>query len=45
MRGGASHVELDREFAVHLEIDDGKVVRIHGFNAWEEALEAAGLSE
>jgi ketosteroid isomerase-like protein len=43
MRGGASHVELDQEFAVHLEIDRGKVVRIHGFLVWQEALEAAGL--
>jgi ketosteroid isomerase-like protein len=45
MRGGASHVELDQEFAVHLEIDRRKVVRVHGFLAWQEALEAAGLRE
>jgi ketosteroid isomerase-like protein len=45
MRGGASHVELDQEFAVQLQIDGGKVVRIHGFLAWQEALEAAGLEE
>jgi ketosteroid isomerase-like protein len=45
MRGGASHVELDQEFAVQLEIDGGRVVRIHGFLAWQEALEAAGLEE
>jgi ketosteroid isomerase-like protein len=45
LRGGASHVELDQEFAVHLQIDGGKIVRIQGFLAWQEALEAAGLSE
>jgi ketosteroid isomerase-like protein len=43
MRGGASHVELDQEFAIHLLMDGGKVVRIQGFLAWQEALEAAGL--
>jgi hypothetical protein len=45
MRGGASHVELDQEFAVQLEMDAGRVVRIRGFLAWQEALEVAGLSE
>jgi ketosteroid isomerase-like protein len=45
LRGGASHVELDQEFAVHLQIDGGKFVRIQGFLAWQEALEAAGLRE
>jgi ketosteroid isomerase-like protein len=45
MRGGASHVELDQEFAVRLEIDGGKVVRIQGFLGWQDALEAAGLEE
>ena len=44
LRGGASHVELDQEFAVHLLIDDGKIARIQGFPSWREALEA-GLSE
>ena len=45
LRGGASHVELDQEFAVHLVMDGGKIARIQGFVAWQEALEAAGLEE
>jgi ketosteroid isomerase-like protein len=45
LRGGASHVELDQEFAVRLLIEGGKIVRIDGFRTWQEALEAAGLSE
>ena len=45
LTGGASHVELNQEFAVHLQIDGGRFVRIRGFLAWREALEAAGLSE
>ena len=45
LRGGASQVELDQEFAVHLLIDGGKIARIQGFSEWREALEAAGLEE
>jgi ketosteroid isomerase-like protein len=45
LRGGASHMELDQEFAVRLLIDGGKFVRIEGFRTWREALEAAGLLE
>jgi len=45
MRGGASHVELDQEFAVRFLMDGGKIVRIDGFRTWQEALEAAGLRE
>ena len=45
MRGGASHAELDQEFAVHLLVRDGKIVRVQGFLTWHEALEAAGLRE
>ena len=45
LRGGASHVELDQEFAVHFLVRDGKVVRLRGFLTWQEALEAAGLRE
>jgi ketosteroid isomerase-like protein len=45
MRGGTSHVEFDQEFAVQLEINAGSVVRMQGFLAWQEALEAAGLQE
>ncbi len=45
LKGDASHVELDQEFAVHLLMDGGKIARIHGFLAWQDALEAAGLEE
>jgi ketosteroid isomerase-like protein len=45
LRGDASHVELDQEFAVHFLIDGRRFVRMHGFSAWKEALEAAGPSE
>jgi ketosteroid isomerase-like protein len=45
LTGGASHQELDQEFAVRLLIDGGKFVRIEGFRSWREALESAGLSE
>jgi ketosteroid isomerase-like protein len=45
MEGGASHVEFDQAFAVHFLLEGGRVVRIRGFLSWQEALEAAGLSE
>jgi ketosteroid isomerase-like protein len=45
LRGDASHVELDQEFAVHFLIGGGRFVRLHGFPAWKDALEAAGLEE
>jgi ketosteroid isomerase-like protein len=45
LKGGASHLELDQEFAVRLAMDGGKIVQIKGFGTWDEALEAAGLSE
>jgi ketosteroid isomerase-like protein len=45
LKGGASHLELDQEFAVRFLIDGGKIARIEGFRTWQEALEAAGLSE
>ena len=45
MKGGASHVELDQEFAIHAVLRNGKVTAARTFLAWEEALEAAGLSE
>jgi ketosteroid isomerase-like protein len=46
LRGGdASHVELDQEFAVHFLMQGEKIVRFRGFREWQEALEAAGLSE
>jgi len=43
MKGGASRVELDQEFAFHAVLRDGKVTAVHTYLAWEEALEAAGL--
>jgi uncharacterized protein len=45
LRGEASHVELDQAFAIHFLVRDGKIVRFRGFLTWQEALEAAGLSE
>ena len=45
LKGGASHLELDQEFAVRITIDSGKIVRMKGFQTWDEAFEAAGLSE
>jgi ketosteroid isomerase-like protein len=46
LRGAdASHVEFDQEFAIHFLVQDAKIVRIRGFREWQEALEAAGLSE
>ena len=45
MKGGASHVELDQEFAFHAALRSGKVTAVRTFLAWEEALEAVGLSE
>jgi ketosteroid isomerase-like protein len=44
MRGSASQVELDQEFAVHSLLRNGKVTRTLTFLSWQEALEAVGLS-
>jgi ketosteroid isomerase-like protein len=45
MRGSASHIDLDQEFAVHIRLQDGQVVTVRAFLTWREALEAADLSE
>ncbi|HZO27736.1 MAG TPA: nuclear transport factor 2 family protein [Chloroflexota bacterium] len=45
MKGSASHVELDQEFAVHSVVRDGKVRTVRAFLAWRDAFAAAGLSE
>src|SRR5881392_1209154 len=45
MRGSASHVELDQEFAAHWVLHDGKLIRIQAFLSWQEALKAVGLEE
>jgi ketosteroid isomerase-like protein len=44
MRGAASHVELDQEFAVRFVLRAGKVVSVQAFLTWQEALETAGLA-
>jgi hypothetical protein len=44
MRGSASHVELDQEFAVHGLVRDGELISIPAFLSWHEALEALGLA-
>jgi ketosteroid isomerase-like protein len=45
MRGKASNIDLDQEFAVHIRLQDGQVHRVRTFLAWREALEAVGLEE
>jgi hypothetical protein len=45
LKGGASHVEVEQEFAVHFLLHGGKIVRFRGFREWQDALEAAGLSK
>jgi ketosteroid isomerase-like protein len=45
LKGGASHLELDQEFAIRITMDGGKIVRIKGFRTWDEAIEAARLRE
>ena len=45
MRGSASQIPLDQEFAVHTRLRDGQVITVRAFLAWREALEAVGLSE
>jgi ketosteroid isomerase-like protein len=45
MKGGASQVELDQEFATHFDLRDGKIVRVRAFLTWRDGLEAGGLRE
>jgi ketosteroid isomerase-like protein len=45
MRGSASGVELDQEFAIHGVTRDGKLIQVHTFLTWREALHAVGLAE
>ena len=45
MKGGASHVELDQEFAIHAVLRHGKVTAVATFLAWAEAQQAAGPSD
>jgi hypothetical protein len=44
-RGRTSHVKLDHDFAVHILARDDKAIRAEAFLTWQEALEAAGLTE
>jgi ketosteroid isomerase-like protein len=43
LRGSASHVELDQEFAILFLLHDDKFIRVHAFLNWTDALEAVGL--
>jgi ketosteroid isomerase-like protein len=45
MRGEASHVDFDQQFAIYFLIRSGKITRFRGFVSWKQALEAAGLQE
>jgi ketosteroid isomerase-like protein len=36
---------FDQEFAVHIRLQDGQVISVRTFLAWQEAVEAVGLSE
>jgi hypothetical protein len=44
-RDAASQVELDQEFALCFVLRDGKLARIQSFIGWQQALEAAGLTD
>jgi ketosteroid isomerase-like protein len=45
LKGDASHVELDQEFAIRFSVRDGEIARGKAFLSWQEALKAAGLSK
>jgi ketosteroid isomerase-like protein len=45
LRGAASHVELDQEFAVRFVLRDGKLVTVQAFTEWRQGLESVGLSD
>jgi ketosteroid isomerase-like protein len=45
MRGSASHIELDQEFALRFVFRAGKVVTLQAFLAWRDARNAAGLAD
>jgi uncharacterized protein len=44
-RGKVSSVPVERKLASIYDLDEGKVKRMRGYDSWEEALEAVGLSE
>lgn len=43
MKGAASHLELDQEFALRFVLREGKAVTVQAFLAWRDAFEAVGL--
>ena len=45
MKGRASHVELDQEFAFCAVLRRGKFVTVQAYLAWHEALANVGLQE
>ncbi len=45
MKGSASHLELDQEFANNFLLRDGLIARARAFLSRAEALEASGLRE
>jgi ketosteroid isomerase-like protein len=45
LKGSASHLQLEQEFAVLSELSDGSVTSVRAFLGWPEALAAAGLGE
>ena len=45
LKGGASRVELDQEFAIRFSVRDREITRGKAFLSIQEALEAVGLSE
>jgi len=45
MRGSASQVALDQEFAAHWVVRDRKLIRIQAFLSWQDALKAVALEE
>jgi ketosteroid isomerase-like protein len=44
MRGAASHLELDQEFAIRAVLRAGKIVMVQAFLTWGDALKAVGLA-
>ena len=45
LRGAASHVRLDQEWAVLIAFTDGAVTSLRAFPKWRDALVAVGLAE
>jgi ketosteroid isomerase-like protein len=45
MRGNASGIELDQEFAFYSVARDGRMALIHSFLSWQDALKAVRLKE